>query len=284
LYRGHARDTVQHRVGTRRRAALPGPWSAHGSAGTSDARAASVALMPARTPGRVAAAWLAHAYTSVGLVLAALAAVALVGGGDTGLRRALLLLWFATAVDATDGILARRARVREVLPNVDGRRLDDIIDFLTYTSLPLLLIWRMDALPGATALLLLAPLLASAYGFSQVGAKTQDGYFLGFPSYWNVIALYTFLLRPPLILLACTLILMVVLTFVPSRYLYPSMPGVLNRAAAALGAVWAAVILLVLLDVPSDPQRMAVLSLTYPAFYLLASWSLGLSRPGHRGP
>ena len=103
----------------------------------------------------------------------------------------------ATAIDATDGWLARRARVKDVLPGFDGRALDDLIDFHTYASLPLLLLWRADVLPGASAWLLLLPLLASAYGFSQVNAKTDDGFFLGFPSYWNIVAFYLFVLRPP---------------------------------------------------------------------------------------
>ena len=38
------------------------------------------------------------------------------------------------------------------------------------------------------------PLLASAYGFSQVNVKTDDGFFLGFPSYWNIVAYYLFVL------------------------------------------------------------------------------------------
>ena len=72
-----------------------------------------------------------------------------------------------------------------------------MVDFLTYTFLPLLLLWRAKVLPAGQEGWLLAPLLASAYGFCQVAAKTDDGYFLGFPSYWNVVAFYLYVLRPP---------------------------------------------------------------------------------------
>src|SRR5437762_3256853 len=99
-------------------------------------------------------------------------------------------MFIATVIDATDGTLARLVNVKQVLPGFDGRRLDDLIDFQTYTSLPLLLIWRAELLPPGQDAWLLAPLLASAYGFCQVAAKTDDGYFLGFPSYWNIIAFY----------------------------------------------------------------------------------------------
>ena len=126
-------------------------------------------------------AWCAHLYTALGLVAAAGIAVLIVRRGRDDFRAAFVLMFVATAIDATDGSLARWARVREVTPSFDGRRLDDIIDFHTYTTLPLLLIWRSDVLPSHLAGWLLLPLLASAYGFSQAEAKTEDRFFLGFP-------------------------------------------------------------------------------------------------------
>ena len=106
-----------------------------------------------------------------------------------------VLMVVATLVDATDGTMARKIGVKRVLPNFDGRKLDDLTDFLTYTFLPLLLIWRAELLPEGSEHWLLLPLLASAYGFCQVEAKTDDGYFLGFPSLWNVVAFYLYVLH-----------------------------------------------------------------------------------------
>jgi phosphatidylcholine synthase len=91
----------------------------------------------------------------------------IVRGGDRSFRLAFLLMMVATAIDATDGWLARRAHVKEVLPGFDGRALDDLIDFHTYTSLPLLLLWRAGVLTDGWDWLFVCPLLASAYGFSQ---------------------------------------------------------------------------------------------------------------------
>ncbi|PYR40366.1 MAG: hypothetical protein DMF95_33695 [Acidobacteria bacterium] len=141
-------------------------------------------------------AWLVHLYTAMGLVAAAGMAVLIVRGGDASFRSAFFLMMVATAIDATDGWLARKARVKEMLPGFDGRALDDLIDFHTYTSLPLLLLWRADMLPGALAWLLILPLLSSAYFYSQVDAKTPDGFFLGFPSCWNIVAFYLYVLHP----------------------------------------------------------------------------------------
>src|SRR5207249_737286 len=115
--------------------------------------------------------------------------------GADAFRWSFVLMLVATLIDATDGTLARRVRIKEVLPGFDGRKLDDLVDFLTYTTLPLLLIWRAQLLPAGQDAWLLCPLLASAYGFCQVAAKTADGYFLGFPSLWNVVAFYLYVLH-----------------------------------------------------------------------------------------
>src|SRR5438876_9517824 len=86
-----------------------------------------------RPPSRPLLAWCVHAYTALGLVAAAAMAVLIVQGELASFRWVFVLMLVATLIDATDGTLARRARVKEVLPGFDGRRLDDLIDFLTYT-------------------------------------------------------------------------------------------------------------------------------------------------------
>jgi phosphatidylcholine synthase len=233
-------------------------------------------------------AWCVHLYTALGLVAAAAIAVLLVQGGAEAFRTAFALMLVATLIDATDGTLARRIHIKEVLPGFDGRRLDDLVDFLTYTCLPLLLIWRARLLPDGCEACLLLPLLASAYGFSQVSAKTEDGYFLGFPSYWNLVAFYLYALQP----LAGWFALLVVvvlafLTFVPSRYLYPSQRGRLNRLTNVLGAGWTVLLVWVLWTMPGEQtasesltdnptRRLALLSLFFPLYYMIASWIISL--------
>ena len=112
--------------------------------------------------------WCVHGYTALGLVAAGLIAVLLVRGGPDAFRWSFVLMAVATIIDSTDGTLARRVRIKEVVPGFDGRRLDDIIDFLNYTFLPLLLIWRAGILPAGQEAWLFLPLLASVYGFCQV--------------------------------------------------------------------------------------------------------------------
>lgn len=234
---------------------------------------------------RTLLAWGVHLYTALGLVIAGAAAVLVVRGDAGSIRAVFVLMLAATVIDASDGSLARAVEVRRVLPGFDGRRLDDIIDFHTYTSLPLLLVWRSGVLRPEQAPWLFVPLLASAYGFAQADAKTEDGYFRGFPSYWNVVALYLYYLQPPPDLALATLLVLAVMTFVPSKYLYPSQPGTLNRVTAPLAALWAVMLALVLLGVVHPVRGWLLASLFFPAWYMLASWYVTLRdwRRAHAG-
>jgi phosphatidylcholine synthase len=237
--------------------------------------------------------WCVHFYTALGLVCAAGIAVAIVDGDHPAFRRAFVLMLVATVIDATDGTLARAVRIREAVPSFDGRRLDDIIDFLTYTALPLLLVWRAGILSGGQEAWLLLPLLASAYGFCQVSVKTEDGYFLGFPSYWNLVALYLYLLHFYVVplpgWLAIGLVVgLALLTFVPARYLYPSQKGRLNMMTNVFGVVWAGMLAWVLYRLPVEPSAsgelaadeatrwLIVCSLLFPLYYLTVSWAVSV--------
>jgi phosphatidylcholine synthase len=241
------------------------------------------------TPGvraprwRIALAWGVHLYTALGLACAAGMAVLIYRGDGASFRGAFWLMLLATLIDATDGALARAVRIKETLPGFDGRRLDDLVDFVTYVCLPLLLIWRAKLVPEGTEAVLLLPLFAAAYGFSQVEAKNAEGYFVGFPSYWNVVAFYLYALQPPGWLGLALVIALSLLTFVPSLYLYPTQKGLANRVTCVLGAAWVVVLVWVLWNLPDDPRadtaprELTLVSLSYPIYYFILSWLVTLS-------
>jgi phosphatidylcholine synthase len=244
------------------------------------------------SPFRAFLGWCVHGYTALGLIAAGSIAVLLVQGGPDAFRWSFLLMAAATIVDSTDGFLARLVRIKEAVPSFDGRRLDDIVDFLNYTFLPLLLIWRAGILPPGQEVWLFLPLVASAYGFCQVQVKTDDGAFLGFPSLWNIVALYLYMLPLGAWLSLATVIVLAFLTFVPTRYLYPSQPGRLNRVATLLGIPWGVLFIWVMWRLPHGGETAldqttlfwAWISLFYPLFYLGASWVVSIihwrKRPG----
>ena len=226
--------------------------------------------------------WAVHAYTASGLLLAAGVVSLLLQPERTAetYQVCFLLMLAAVIVDATDGTLARAVRIKEAVPEFDGRRLDDLVDFLLYTCLPLLLIDRAGLLPEGCRWVLLVALVASAYGFCQTDVKSADGAFVGFPSYWNAVAFYLFAL-PITGAWAVALILgLSALTFVPSRYPYPTQPGRVNRLMLLLSVPWTLVLAAVLVFEWDEDVRRATVraSVVYPAVYLGTAWVMSLRR------
>jgi phosphatidylcholine synthase len=224
------------------------------------------------------AGWLLHLYTASGSVLALLAVAAAV---DERSVRALWILLAALVIDGTDGILARRLRVKETIPGFDGARLDDIVDYITYAFAPMVLLWTGDYLPAGTPGMVLAalPLLASSFQFCRADAKTEDHCFLGFPSYWNVVAFYVIVLGLSPTVTAVILVLGAALVFVPIKYLYPSRTNVFRALNLTLAGLWLVLYAVILAGVP-HPNRLAVgLSLAYVAYYFVTSVYVTVRRP-----
>lgn len=227
---------------------------------------------PFPTPANLLYAWLVHIYTASGALAAFFGTLAVF---DDRYRDAFLWMIFATVVDATDGLLARAARVRDVLPRFDGARLDDIVDYLTFVFLPVLLLYRAGTLPpGADAWIAAIVLLSSAYGFASIDAKTDDHFFTGFPSYWNVVALYLYAARVPAWLNGAVLLVLSALVFVRVGYVYPSKTPVLRGLTLALGTIWAAMMLGVALLLPAVPPLLLAVSLYFPLYYAVLSFVL----------
>ncbi len=230
------------------------------------------------TGHRVAAA-LVHLYTASGVLLALLAAMEVCSAAPDP-RLVFLYLTAAVLVDATDGPLARRAEVKHWLPSIDGRTIDDIVDYLTFTFVPLLLVWRMGWLPEPAAVWIAPALVASLFGFANTAAKDEaGGFFLGFPSYWNVVAFYAGFLHRlygPWVN-AAALLLLAILTLLPVRFLYPNLAPRPWRTPLIVGALtWLGMMLWLLLDYPNAPAWLVWLSLVYPAFYVWLSYWLAV--------
>lgn len=220
-------------------------------------------------------AWAVHLYTASGAVWGLLALRAAVDGHP---HHAFLWMGLATLVDATDGWLARRFRVKEVLPHIDGRRLDDIIDYFAYTMVPIAFLFLTGAIPPLTWVAA-APLIASSLGFANVAAKTADEYFLGFPSYWNIVAAYLWLLGWTPWTNAAVLLVLSGLVFVPIRYIYPSKTRPLQAVTLSFGALWAVQVLLAFTVPERLPSWWVPASLAFPLYYVVASLYLHLTEP-----
>jgi phosphatidylcholine synthase len=225
-------------------------------------------------PASLFCAWCVHLYTALGAVVAFIALLAIDQGNFT---QAFWLMTLAVVIDATDGTFARLARVKELIPWVDGDRLEDIIDYLNYVVVPCFFLLRADLLPSQDALWLAGlPLIASAYGFCHKEAKTADHYFLGFPSYWNIIAFYLFVLKTPPWINAFVIMFLSIMVFVPIRYIYPSRSPRFRAVTNVLGALWGIALILMIYRLPDPPQMLVFASLLFPAYYTALSFWLAL--------
>ena len=234
-------------------------------------------MAPRRQPVRIAASWLVHAYTASGVVLAFLAVIAVMEGDTV---RCLWLFLAAMVVDGTDGMLARWVQVKRHVPWFDGALLDNIVDYITYAFMPMVLLWSAGYLGDGTwaTVLAVVPLLASAYQFCRVDAKTDDHLFLGFPSYWNIAAFYVVVLDMGPTAVAATLLVCAVLVFVPIGYVYPSRTTTLQAPTLVLTCLWLAGYAVLLTQVPDPSPVWLTLSVAYVVYYVVLSLYLTARR------
>jgi phosphatidylcholine synthase len=228
-----------------------------------------------------ARAYAVHLLTASGIIAAFFAVAELF---DHTPDERIVFVWLVVAVliDAADGPLARAWDVKRFAPDISGRTMDDIIDYLTFTFIPLLLVWRMGWVPFAPGLLgavwIVPALLASLLGFANVGAKDEAaGYFRGFPSYWNIAAFYAGLAfygfgETGQWVNGVVLLALAALTVSPVRFLYPNLAPPPWKLPVMLGAAaWLAVLLGMLLVYRSVPGWVVAVSFIYPVFYAALS-------------
>ena len=205
---------------------------------------------------RVAAAWAVHAFTASGVITALLAIAAVITGD---LRLALLWLGAALIIDGFDGPMARKVRVSEYAPRFDGAILDHVIDYLTYTVIPALLIYRFGLVPAGWEIPAAAWIMTtSLYCFGNREMKTHDNYFSGFPAAWNLIVLYFYVLGTGDWLNLAIIAVLGILTFVPFKYIHPFRVANLRPLTLTVTALWAlATFWLVLRSGPATPPAEA---------------------------
>jgi phosphatidylcholine synthase len=216
---------------------------------------------------RVLSAWGVHLYTALGAPIGVWAVFAAFAGEY---RTAWLLIAATVFIDATDGVLARAVRVWDVLPWIDGRRLDDVVDYFGWVVVPTILLVQAGLLPSWAVP---APLIASGYGFAQTQAKTDDDFFLGFPSYWSLIGFYLYVFETPQWFNVPLILFLAVLVFIPIKFPYPTKTRPFRPLTLACGAAWGVMMVVLLLTLPDPPMWVAWASLVMVPYYLgLTAW------------
>jgi phosphatidylcholine synthase len=224
---------------------------------------------------RRVAAWSVHLFTASGAVFGLLTLYAI------HQHHYLLAFWLmgaAIIVDSVDGILARRAQTKVAAPRIDGALLDNILDYLNYVIAPAFFLLVSDLLPLGWSFVGTSIItLVSAYQFTQPEAKTEDHFFKGFPSYWNIVVFYLFFWQtPPWVNLVIVLVLSV-LIFVPIKYVYPSRLDYLThhrwlrRTMLAATLLWGVATAALLWIYPETNFVLVTLSIAYAIFYTAIS-------------
>jgi phosphatidylcholine synthase len=211
-----------------------------------------------------------HALTATGAVWGFLSLLAVL---ERNWQALFVFQVIAMVVDGVDGRLARKVDTRKYAPRVDGALMDNIIDYLTYVIVPALFFYFADVLPDRWGLpVACAILLASAYQFSQTDAKTPDNFFTGFPSYWNFVMFYLLVLGLNAWVNLAVIAVLVILVFVPLRYVYPS------RTSRFHGLTNFLLLLMLLAGIyafyayPSQPPSWVILvALAVPIYYVILS-------------
>ena len=226
-------------------------------------------------------AWSVHAFTATGAVWGLMSILAIL---EQDWKMVFIWIAIAMLVDGLDGTLARRFDTHVYAKGVDGALMDNIIDYLNFVVVPVFFFLEANLLPAVVALPTVAGILmASAYQFSQTDAKTEDHFFKGFPSYWNILALYLFLLSKNPWINFAIVALCLILVFVPIKYIYPSRSRN-HRLHLGMLYAWGISGFIAMLQYPDVPLWVIWTSLSVVAFYIASSLAATLRRAPPQAP
>lgn len=183
----------------------------------------------------------------------------------------LWLLALAAAIDSIDGTLARKANVTRHAPNINGALLDNLVDYLTWVFIPM--VWSYVFLNTPFIICSLV-MLVSLFGFSHSQAKTEDNFFRGFPSYWNLLILYLYVFESGIWISSLILILFALLVLTPVKFIYPSRTRVMKKTTLILSIPYSAMLIVMLIQLDETPLWISYGSLYYPIYYSVLSFYL----------
>jgi phosphatidylcholine synthase len=166
-----------------------------------------------RVPYAEMRAFSVHLLTASGSFLAFLGVVA------AAEHRFVDMFWWlglALAVDGIDGPIARKVRVKEVLPNWSGDTLDNIIDYVTYVLLPAFALYQSGMIGEPLSFVAAGMIVvSSAIYYADMGMKTDEYFFSGFPVVWNMIVFTLFVIDASATAAMIVVTISVFLTFLP---------------------------------------------------------------------
>ncbi|MCD4549348.1 MULTISPECIES: CDP-alcohol phosphatidyltransferase family protein [unclassified Schaalia] len=207
---------------------------------------------------RKCAAWGVHAFTMTGVMWAGLAMLALVHESPS-----LMWMWLAVAliVDGIDGTLARRADVTRWAPHFDGKALDLIVDYLTWTFIPAAFMYLHIPLgpPWAAMLIFVLICTSSMFCYCNTAMKTHDFYFMGFPAAWNVVAIIMWIMHTGPVINIIFCVVLAILTLMPITFVHPFRVGTLMPVNIVAAVLWVGGTIYLISTYPQRPTLVHIL-------------------------
>ena len=188
---------------------------------------------------------LVHFLTGSGIIFSFLALVCVIEGYKL---QTFMFLGVALIIDIIDGTLARKYKIDVIFPNIDGKTLDTIIDYINYILIPCIMLYKFNYLPQNFSLIIPIVILCISL-YSYINTKLIDASFsyLGFPSIWNIILLYLEILSFNKWINLLIIIFFVFLKFVPFKVLHPMRFPKLKKTNITLlfGTIFTSLVLLI---------------------------------------
>ena len=188
---------------------------------------------------------LVHFLTGSGIIFSFLALVSVIEGYKL---QTFMFLGVALIIDIIDGTLARRYKIDVIFPNIDGKTLDTIIDYINYILIPCIMLYKFNYLPQNFSLIIpIVILCISLYSYINIKLIDASFSYLGFPSIWNIILLYLEILSFNKWINLLIIIFFVFLKFVPFKVLHPMRFPKLKKTNIALlfGTIFTSLVLLI---------------------------------------
>lgn len=190
-------------------------------------------------------------------------------------KESMWVMAAAVFVDSIDGTLARKVDTKSNAPKIDGALMDNIVDFVTWTIAPLFWIYATLQLPEWV---LLICAIASILGFSNTTAKTTDHFFTGFPSYWNIVVFYIYMLGIPVDFSSAIMLVFALSTLLPIKFVYPTRTTTLRTFTLLLGGIFALQLLALIVLFDESPIYLIYSSFLFPIYYFTLSFYLNMKK------
>ena len=164
-------------------------------------------------------AYSVHLLTGSGILMSFFSIISIINENKLLTFTFLLIALF---IDVIDGYLARKYNVKKYSPNIDGRMLDSIVDYVNFVFIPCVIIYKFSYLPEQFCLILPIIILGiSLFSFSYQKIIDDRHLYLGFPSIWNVIIIYLTILNLNIWLNLFILVFLIFLKVIPLKVMHP---------------------------------------------------------------